>query len=118
MEELIATVQKLPNNAPVAPAVARGLHHLDRFVVGVTLLWLLLHLPELIAIVVRVCSRAVAALLKETAKAGLPHRALELFDWLRGLPPSNDLSVLCDVFTYTTGMFKLCLGEKYVEPCN
>ena len=64
-----------------------------------------LHLPELTLVAAPACSRAVAALLKETAKAGLPHRALELFDWLRGLPPSNDLSVLCDVFTYTTGLF-------------
>ena len=48
-------------------------------------------------------SRAVAFLLKDVSKAGLAHRALEVFHWLRNLPESHPLSKLCDVFTYTTG---------------
>lgn len=48
-------------------------------------------------------SRAVAFLLKDVSKSGLAHRALEVFHWLRNLPPTHDLSKLCDVFTYTTG---------------
>ena len=30
---------------------------------------------------------------------GLSNRAMELFDWLRGLEPSHDLAALCDVYT-------------------
>jgi len=47
-------------------------------------------------------SRAVAALLKELSKSGLPHRAAELFDWLRSLPPDHELSRLADLYCYTT----------------
>lgn len=50
----------------------------------------------------RLDSRAVAALLKELAKNGLPHRAAELFDWLRSLPPDHALARLADLYTYTT----------------
>lgn len=50
----------------------------------------------------RLDSRAVAALLKETAKAGQTPRAVELFDWLRAQPEGSGLTKLCNVFTYTT----------------
>ena len=33
-------------------------------------------------------------------QVGLSNRAMELFDWLRGLEPSHDLAALCDVYTY------------------
>jgi hypothetical protein len=48
-------------------------------------------------------SRAVAAMLKELARVGCAGRAHELFDWLRGLPPTHELAALCDVYTFTTG---------------
>ena len=32
-------------------------------------------------------------------QVGLSNRAMELFDWLRGLEPSHDLAALCDVYT-------------------
>ena len=44
-------------------------------------------------------SRAVAALLKELSKGGLPHRAAELFDWLRSLPADDPLAKLADLYT-------------------
>lgn len=47
-------------------------------------------------------SRAVAALLKDLAKAGAPHRASQLFDYLRSLPQDHELSRLVDLYTYTT----------------
>ena len=40
---------------------------------------------------------------QELAKAGLSHRAAELFDWMRRLPDGHELASLCDVYTYTTG---------------
>ena len=77
VEDLVAIVQRLPPGMPAVPAVAMGLHGLD--------------------------SRACAALLKELSSNGLPHHALAIFDWLQSLPMENQLSRLCDVFTYTTG---------------
>lgn len=77
VEDLVAVIQKLPGDAPVVPAVVEGLWLLD--------------------------SRAAAALLKDLSKVGLTQRAFELFDWLRELPPTHELSSICDVFTYTTG---------------
>ena len=77
VEHLVSVVKSLPANQPVVPAVAHGLHFMD--------------------------SRAVAALLKDIAKNGLPQRAIEIFDWLRNLLSSHELYHLCDVYTYTTG---------------
>lgn len=77
VEDLVAMVQRLPPGVSAIPSVAHGLHSLD--------------------------SRACAALLKDLSKNGLPHHALSIFDWLQSLPTENDLSQLCDVFTYTTG---------------
>ena len=47
-----------------------------------------------------VCSQSAV---QELAKAGLSHRAAELFDWMRRLPDGHELASLCDVYTYTTG---------------
>lgn len=77
VEDLVAIVQRTPPGVSAIPSVAQGLHGLD--------------------------SRACAALLKDLSKHGLPHHALAIFDWLQSLPPGNQLSRLCDVFTYTTG---------------
>lgn len=76
VEGLVRAVQRLKPGRPVIEAVSAGLPFLD--------------------------SRAVAALLKELAKGGLPHHAAELFDYLRGLPEDDPLSRLADLYTYTT----------------
>lgn len=59
-------------------------------------------------------SRAVAALLKDLAKAGAPHRAWELFDYLRAVPSDNELSALADLYTYTT-IISQCGGHQYLR---
>lgn len=46
--------------------------------------------------------RALAALFKELARANLGPLAIELFDWLRELPPGHEYGPLLDVYTYTT----------------
>ena len=76
VENIVALVQQLEPEAAVAPVLEQTLFGYD--------------------------SRAAAALFKELSKAGLTHRAFELFDWLRSLPPQHQLQRLCDVFTYTT----------------
>jgi len=62
-------------------------------------------------------SRAVAALLKELAKAGAPQRASELFDYLRSLPKTDHLSVLADLYTYTT-VISQCAGHHQLRSVN
>jgi hypothetical protein len=57
VEDLIKMVQQLPATAPVVDAILPSLSYLD--------------------------SRALAALLKGLAKAGLGQRAVEIFDYLR-----------------------------------
>ncbi|RMZ54002.1 hypothetical protein APUTEX25_002579, partial [Auxenochlorella protothecoides] len=57
-------------------------------------------------------SRAVAALLKELAKAGAGHRATELFDALRALPPGAPLARLADLYTYTTAVSQCGAGQQ------
>lgn len=84
VESLVKAVQRLRSGQPAIEAVKGGLRHLD--------------------------SRAVAALLKELSKCGLPHRAAELFDWLRALPPDHPLSKLADLYTYTTIISQVCGG--------
>ena len=59
-------------------------------------------------------SRAVAALLKELSKGGLPYRAAELFDWLRALPESDPLARLADLYTYTT-IISQCGGHQQLR---
>lgn len=76
VEDLIKMVQQLPASASVVEAILPGLSYLD--------------------------SRAAAALLKGLGKAGLGQRAVEVFDHLRALAPTDELAQLCDIFTYTT----------------
>ncbi len=76
VEDLLEIVRRLPAEASAVQAVAQGLYSLD--------------------------SGALAALLKELNKAGHARRAQEVFDWLRSLEPTNDLSSLCTTMTYTT----------------
>jgi len=73
---------------PVVPVVERGLQHLD--------------------------SSALAALLKDLSKQGQIRRAVELFDWLRGLPPDHELHRLCDLYTYTT-MISHCGSHQHLR---
>lgn len=60
------------------------------------------------------CSGALAALLKELAKSGHGKRAMEVFDWLRGLEDGHDLVCLCDVYTYTT-MISQCGSHQQLR---
>eukprot|EP00967_Tisochrysis_lutea_P149341 scaffold286885_cov21-Tisochrysis_lutea.AAC.2 len=53
-------------------------------------------------------SSATAALLKELSKQGQLKRAVDIFDWLRGLPSGHELSHLCDLYTYTTMISQVC----------
>lgn len=86
VEDVVAKISALRAGEAVGPAVSQSLHSLD--------------------------SRAVAALLKDLAKVGQAARALELFDWLRGLDAgSSELCGLCDVYTYTT-VISLCGQQK------
>lgn len=41
-------------------------------------------------------------------------RAVELFDWLRGLEPGHALQSLLDVYSYTA-MISLCIAEQDAE---
>ena len=54
-------------------------------------------------------SSATAALLKELSKQGNLKRAVDVFDWLRGLPSTHELSHLCDLYTYTTMISQVCV---------
>ncbi len=65
--------------------------------------------------------------MQELAKAGLSHRAAELFDWMRRLPDGHELASLCDVYTYTTGKHislvtglaaAECICRSSILPCN
>ena len=57
-------------------------------------------------------SRAAAALLKELARAGLPHRAQELFDHVLALGPAHEAAArLADVYTYTAAISN-CVGAQ------
>lgn len=49
-------------------------------------------------------SRAMAALMKELAKAQQLVRAMEIFDWLKSLSADHELYGLCDVYTFTTAI--------------
>lgn len=85
VEDVVERILALRAGEPVGPAASQALLSLD--------------------------SRAVAALLKEVAKAGHVERAMELFDWLRGCAPGSELRGLCDVYTYTTDI-SLCSQQK------
>ncbi len=60
------------------------------------------------------CSGALAALLKELSKGALGKRAMEIFDWLRGLDDVHELAGLCDVYTYTT-MISQCGSHQQLR---
>jgi len=47
-------------------------------------------------------SRALAAMLKDVAKAGSMNQSRDLFDYIRSLPPEDPISGLADIYTYTT----------------
>ncbi|GAX82650.1 hypothetical protein CEUSTIGMA_g10076.t1 [Chlamydomonas eustigma] len=76
VEDLLDIIRKLPSSESVVAATEQGIRNLD--------------------------SSALAALLKQMSKTGLSKQAVELFDWLRSLPPEHDLRHLCDLFPYTT----------------
>jgi pentatricopeptide repeat protein len=88
VEDLLRIIVSLPPNEPVINAIAPGLAHLD--------------------------SSALAALLKELSKQGFVKRAVELFDWLRGLDDTDELKNLCDVYTYTT-MISTCTHQQQLR---
>ena len=69
VEDLIHIVMTMPPGDPAVPVIAPSLSYLD--------------------------SSAFAAMLKELNKQGLQHRCNEIFDWLRGIPPSHELYRLC-----------------------
>lgn len=78
VEELKEVCCSLPPDASAVAAVFGSLSYLD--------------------------SRAMAALMKDLAKAQHLDRAMELFDWLKSLPPDDELYGLCDVYTFTTAI--------------
>ena len=89
VESLVRSVLSLKPSQPIMEAtLSSGLHTLD--------------------------SRAVAALLKELAKAGAQHRATELFDYLRSLPEDDALAPLADLYTYTT-VISQCGGHQHLR---
>jgi hypothetical protein len=50
-------------------------------------------------------------------QVGLSNRAMELFDWLRGLEPSHDLAALCDVYTCAPQNPVLSLIQLVLSQC-
>jgi len=88
VEQLVQAVAKLPPGETAVAAVSKGLTFLD--------------------------SSAVAALLKELAKQGCLKQSVEIFDWLRSLPPTHELSRLCDLYTYTT-MISQCGSHQQLS---
>lgn len=88
VEDLLRIITSLPATESAVNAVERGLYYLD--------------------------SSALAALLKELARQGHIKRSVELFDWLRGLGDSHELSPLCDVYTYTT-MISQCGSHQQLR---
>lgn len=88
VEDLIKIISGLSPNESALQAVAQGLQYLD--------------------------SSATAALLKELCRQGMPKRAVEIFDWLRGLSEDHELRGLCDVYTYTT-MVSQCGSHQHLR---
>lgn len=78
VEELVRMCSSLPPDANAVAAVSPALAYLD--------------------------SRAMAAFMKELAKTQQLSKAMELFDWLKSLPPDHELYNLCDVYTFTTAI--------------
>ncbi|GFH07484.1 uncharacterized protein HaLaN_02291 [Haematococcus lacustris] len=88
VEDLIRIVVKLTLQESAVEVVEQGLYFLD--------------------------SSATAALLKELAKQGHLKRSVEIFDWLRSLPATHELSSLCDLYTYTT-MISQCGSHQQLR---
>lgn len=88
VEDLLRIVMKLAPQESAIDAVEQGLYYLD--------------------------SSAMAALLKELAKQGNVKRSVEIFDWLRSLPPTHELANLCDLYTYTT-MISQCGSHQQLR---
>lgn len=88
VEDLIKIISALSPSESALQAVAQGLQYLD--------------------------SSATAALLKELCRQGMPKRAVEIFDWLRGLGEDHELRGLCDVYTYTT-MVSQCGSHQHLR---
>ncbi|KAL3162889.1 hypothetical protein ABBQ32_009337 [Trebouxia sp. C0010 RCD-2024] len=88
VEDMLQLVRGLAPDASAIAAISQGLYYLD--------------------------SGALAALLKELAKSGHGKRAMEVFDWLRGLEDGHDLVCLCDVYTYTT-MISQCGSHQQLR---
>lgn len=78
VEELVRVCCTLPPEASAVTAVSPALPYLD--------------------------SRAMAAFMKDLAKSQQLSRAMEVFDWLKSLPPDHELFPLCDVYTFTTAI--------------
>ena len=85
VEEVVSLIQGLPQGQHIPDAAYQSLFHFD--------------------------SRAAALLLKDLSKAGLGHRAVQLFDWLRKLDEAHPLHALCDVYTYTA-MISMCIYQQ------
>ena len=85
VEEVVSLIQGLPQGQHIPEAAYQSLFQFD--------------------------SRAAALLLKDLSKAGLGHRAVELFDWLRKLEEGHPLQALCDVYTYTA-MISMCIYQQ------
>ena len=85
VEEVVSLIQALPQGQHIPDAAYQSLFQFD--------------------------SRAAALLLKDLSKAGLGHRAVELFDWLRKLDEGHPLHALCDVYTYTA-MISMCIYQQ------
>jgi len=88
VEDILRIVFKLAPQESTIAAVEKGLYYLD--------------------------SSATAALLKELSKQGQLKRAVDIFDWLRGLPSGHELSHLCDLYTYTT-MISQCGSHQQLR---
>ena len=57
-------------------------------------------------------SSACAALLKELCRRGHSTEAFQIFDWLRSLDASHELTRLLDVYTYTTMIAQCGTAER------
>lgn len=88
VEDAVKLIQRLSRQESLPDKIFRSLYHFD--------------------------SRALSLLLKDLSKAGLDYRAVELFDFLRGLGERHVLRHLCDVYTYTA-MISVCIYQQNVD---
>jgi pentatricopeptide repeat protein len=105
---------KLPLSPAAAPPAEYTVEGLSRGVLALKPAQGVLEAARLVEGLHALDSRAVAALLKELSKAGAPHRAAELFDYLRSLPDGHELSALADLYTYTT-VISQCGGHQHIR---